>query len=100
MGRWHGARAALLARHQSALHPARTVLDRQERHQDDRHAVMEERNVGWSDLERRRMARGQRDVTASDLCRLEERKTLRLMLSRTHLPIGFLDAAEEARFVG
>jgi hypothetical protein len=46
--RWAGGMEPsppLFARHQSAIHAPAAVLDREERHQDDWHAVMEERDV-------------------------------------------------------
>ena len=70
MGQRAGAAAALPARRRAQVEAAGAVLDRQERDQDDRHAVVARQPVRRADLGGRGVARGQREAAAADLCRM------------------------------
>src|SRR5690348_8746182 len=71
VGRRPRAAAAVPARHHAALHAGAAVLDRQERDQDDRHAVLARFADRPGYLERGRLARGEHEAAAADLCPVE-----------------------------
>ena len=63
-----------LARRDPEMAPARAVLDRQERDQDDGHAVVAQCDVRRPDLGRRRVAGSEPRPAAADLCAMARRR--------------------------